>query len=98
MHVAFVLFLVFLLFPATRKRRNRFSWIDLICAIVGVATTVYALAGGDDFLDRSTAPNTIDMILGVALIVLVLEAARGSTGGSGRSSASFYRERGRTRI
>ena len=79
-HVAFVLFLVFLLFPATRKRRNRFSWIDLICAIVGVATTVYALAGGDDFLDRSTAPNTIDMILGVALIVLVLEAARRSTG------------------
>ena len=79
-HVAFVLFLVFLLFPATRKRRNRFSWIDLICAIVGVATTVYALAGGDDFLDRSTAPNTIDMILGVALLVLVLEAARRSTG------------------
>ena len=79
-HVAFVLFLVFLLYPATRKRRNRFSWIDLICAIVGVATTVYALAGGDDFLDRSTAPNTIDMILGVALIVLVLEAARRSTG------------------
>jgi len=80
MHVAFVLFLVFLLFPATRKRRNRFSWIDLICAIVGVATTAYALAGGDDFLDRSTAPNTIDMILGVALTVLVLEAARRSTG------------------
>ena len=79
-HVAFVLFLVFLLFPATRKRRNRFSWIDLICAIVGVATTVYALAGGDDFLDRSTAPNTIDMILGVALTVLVLEAARRATG------------------
>ena len=79
-HVAFVLFLVFLLYPATRKRRNRFSWIDLICAIVGVATTVYALAGGDDFLDRSTAPNTIDMILGVALTVLVLEAARRSTG------------------
>jgi TRAP transporter 4TM/12TM fusion protein len=79
-HVAFVLFLVFLLFPATRKRRNRFSWIDLICAIVGVATSVYALAGGDDFLDRSTAPNTIDMILGVALTVLVLEAARRSTG------------------
>ena len=79
-HVAFVLFLVFLLYPATRKRRNRFSWVDLICAIVGVATTVYALAGGDDFLDRSTAPNTIDMILGVALTVLVLEAARRSTG------------------
>jgi TRAP transporter 4TM/12TM fusion protein len=80
MHVAFVLFLVFLLFPATRRLRNRFSWIDLICAIVGVATTAYALAGGDDFLDRSTAPNTIDMMMGVALTLLVLEAARRSTG------------------
>ena len=79
-HVAFMLFLVFLLFPATRRLRHRFNWFDLVCAIVGVATAVYALAGGDDFLDRSTAPNTFDMVMGVALVVLVLEAARRSTG------------------
>ena len=79
-HVAFTLFLVFLLFPAVKRLRHKFSWIDLICALVGVATSVYALAGGDNFLDRSTAPNTIDMVMGVALIVLVLEAARRSTG------------------
>ena len=57
-HVAFMLFLVFLLFPAVRRLRHRFSWSDLICALVGVATSVYALIGGDAFLDRSTAPNT----------------------------------------
>ena len=79
-HVAFMLFLVFLLFPAVRRLRHRFSWIDLICALVGVATSVYALLGGDNFLDRSTAPNTMDMVMGVALTVLVLEAARRSTG------------------
>jgi len=79
-HVAFMLFLVFLLFPAVKRLRHRFSWIDLICAVVGVATSVYALLGGDNFLDRSTAPNTLDMLMGVALIVLVLEAARRSTG------------------
>ena len=79
-HVAFTLFLVFLLFPAVKRLRHKFSWIDLICALVGVATSVYALAGGDNFLDRSTAPNTIDIVMGVALIVLVLEAARRSTG------------------
>ncbi len=79
-HVAFMLFLVFLLFPAVRRLRHRFSWIDLICALVGVATSVYALMGGDAFLDRSTAPNTLDIIMGVALTVLVLEAARRSTG------------------
>ncbi len=79
-HVAFMLFLVFLLFPAVRRLRHKFSWIDLICALLGVATSVYALLGGDDFLDRSTAPNTLDIVMGVALIVLVLEAARRSTG------------------
>ena len=79
-HVAFALFLVFLLFPAVKRLRHKFSLIDLICALVGVATSIYALAGGDSFLDRSTAPNTIDIVMGVALIVLVLEAARRSTG------------------
>ena len=79
-HVAFVLFLVFLLFPALKRWRHKFSWIDLIFALLGVATSVYALAGGDNFLDRSTAPNTVDIVMGVALIVLVLEAARRSTG------------------
>ncbi|HVG05853.1 MAG TPA: TRAP transporter fused permease subunit, partial [Burkholderiaceae bacterium] len=79
-HVAFTLFLVFLLFPALKRWRHKFSWLDLVLALVGVATSVYALAGGDNFLDRSTAPNTIDIVMGVALIVLVLEAARRSTG------------------
>jgi TRAP transporter 4TM/12TM fusion protein len=79
-HVGFVLFLVFLLFPVTKRFRNRFSWIDLVCALVGVATIVYAILGGDDFQDRSTAPSWIDVFLGVALILLVLEAARRATG------------------
>src|SRR5262252_5574590 len=79
-HVGFMLFLVFLLFPAVKSLRNRFSWLDAACAVVGVATVVYALVGGDDFLDRSTAPNTADMVMGIALVVLVLEAARRSTG------------------
>ncbi|HTO47457.1 MAG TPA: TRAP transporter large permease subunit, partial [Burkholderiales bacterium] len=79
-HVGFVLFLVLLLFPVTKRFRNRFSWIDLGLAVLGVATILYAIYGGDDFLDRSTAPNTLDMVMGIALIVLVLEAARRSTG------------------
>jgi len=79
-HVGFVLFLVFLLFPARAARRHRFSAIDLLCALAGVAAIAYALAGGDAFLDRSTAPSALDKAMGVALVLLVLEAARRSTG------------------
>jgi TRAP transporter 4TM/12TM fusion protein len=79
-HVGFTLALVFLLFPALPRWRHRFSVIDLVCAIAGLATIGWALAGGDDFLDRSTAPNTVDTVMGVVLVLLVLEAARRSTG------------------
>jgi len=79
-HVGFVLFLGFLLFPAFRGWRNRFSWIDFACALLGVGCIVYALAGGDDFLDRSTLPSKIDLFFGIALTLLVLEAARRTTG------------------
>jgi len=79
-HVGFVLFLAFTMFPWRRAARNRFSWLDLGLALIGVAALVYAVWGGDDFLDRSTLPNQADTVLGIALILLVLEAARRTTG------------------
>jgi TRAP transporter 4TM/12TM fusion protein len=79
-HVGFVLFLAFTLFPWRRAARNRFSWLDLGLALLGVAALAYAVWGGDDFLDRSTLPNQADTVLGLALILLVLEAARRTTG------------------
>ena len=79
-HVGFVLFLAFALFPWRRAARHRFSWLDLGFALFGVAAMVYALWGGDDFLDRSTLPSRMDTVFGVALVVLILEAARRTTG------------------
>jgi TRAP transporter 4TM/12TM fusion protein len=79
-HVAFVLFLAFTLFPWRKQARHRFSLIDLAAALLGVATLAYAVWGGDDFLDRSTLPTLMDNVMGVALVVLVLEAARRTTG------------------
>ena len=79
-HVGFVLFLAFLLFPAFKSRRHRFSWIDLGFALLGVSAMAYAVGGGDGFLDRSTAPNQVDLLFGLALVFLVLEAARRTSG------------------
>jgi TRAP transporter 4TM/12TM fusion protein len=79
-HVGFVLFLVFLLFPAAPRLRHRVRWWDWAAAALSLLVIGYGLVGGDDFTDRNTIPNTLDMVFGVALVLLVLEAARRSTG------------------
>ena len=80
-HVAFVLFLTFLIFPVARA-------LPAPRHVVGLAagrrrpsrTTVYLIAGGDDFFDRSILPNNWDIVFGVGLALLILEAMRRTTG------------------
>jgi len=79
-HLAFVLFLSFLIFPVAKRFRHRVMWWDWLLALAGVATTVYLIAGGDDFFDRSIVPNQWDIVFGVALVLLILEAMRRTTG------------------
>ena len=79
-HVAFVLFLSFLIFPVARRFRHRVMWWDWLLALAGVATTVYLIAGGDEFFDRSIVPNDWDIVFGVALVILIMEAMRRTTG------------------
>jgi TRAP transporter 4TM/12TM fusion protein len=79
-HLAFVLFLCFLMFPALKRWRNRLMWFDVVLAIAALACIGYMLADFDDFIDRAVVPTRWDLVFGVALIVLVLEAARRSTG------------------
>jgi TRAP transporter 4TM/12TM fusion protein len=79
-HVGFMLFLSFLLFPVAARFRDRARWWDWAAALVSVGIIAYLLMGGDDFTDRATTPNNWDQILGVALMLLVLEATRRTTG------------------
>jgi TRAP transporter 4TM/12TM fusion protein len=79
-HLAFVLFLAFLIFPVAKRFRHRVMWWDWLLAFAGVATTVYLIAGGDEFFDRSIVPNDWDIAFGVALVLLILEAMRRTTG------------------
>ena len=79
-HVAFTLFLSFLLFPMLPRFRHRIMWWDVAGALFGVAVIAYMLYWGDEFGDRATSPLMLDQILGVALMVLILEAARRTTG------------------
>jgi len=79
-HLAFVLFLCFLMFPALKRWRNRLMWFDVLLALAALACIGYMLADFDDFIDRAVVPTQWDLVFGVALVVLVLEAARRSTG------------------
>src|SRR5438874_3352969 len=79
-HVAFVLFLSFLIFPVARRFRHRVMPWDWLLALLGVVICAYLVWQGDDCFDRSITPNDWDVFFGVALIVLVLEAMRRATG------------------
>src|SRR5256886_4866488 len=79
-HVAFVLFLSFLIFPLARRFRHRVMPWDWALALLGIAICAWLVSQGDDFFDRSITPNAWDIFFGVALIILVLEAMRRATG------------------
>ncbi len=79
-HVAFILFLGFLLFPVAKRFRHRVCWWDWLAALASLVIVCNMLFGGDAFLERAIDPNMWDKILGIALILLVLEAARRTTG------------------
>ncbi|HEX7053547.1 MAG TPA: TRAP transporter permease [Burkholderiales bacterium] len=79
-HVAFVLLLTFLVFPLSRRFRHRIMPWDWLLAAAGVGTAVYLIMGGDEFFDRSIVPETWDIVFGVGLALLILEAMRRTTG------------------
>ena len=79
-HVGFVLFLCFLVFPVASRFRHRVMWWDWLAAALSIAVVVYLIQGGDDFTDRNTSPAPWDIAFGIALIALVLEAMRRTNG------------------
>jgi TRAP transporter 4TM/12TM fusion protein len=79
-HVGIVLFLSYMMFPVAKRFRHRLMWWDVLFALVSVATIAYMAIGGDDFLDRNTRPTMWDQVFGIALMALVIEATRRTSG------------------
>jgi TRAP transporter 4TM/12TM fusion protein len=79
-HVGIVLFLSYMMFPVAKRFRHKLMWWDVILALLAVATIAYMVIGGDDFTDRNTNPNAWDEFFGIALIALVIEATRRTSG------------------
>ncbi|MEY4013696.1 MAG: hypothetical protein RLZZ290_560 [Pseudomonadota bacterium] len=80
LHVAMVIALVFLIFPVSRRFRDRIMWWDLIAAGFSLFAIYYLWTGGEDLLERNTAPSTVDLIVGLGVIFTILEALRRTNG------------------
>jgi TRAP transporter 4TM/12TM fusion protein len=79
-HVGIVLFLSYMMFPIAKRFRHRLMWWDVVFALVSLASIGWMIANGDDFTDRNTDPTAWDQAFGIALILLVIEATRRTTG------------------
>jgi TRAP transporter 4TM/12TM fusion protein len=79
-HVAFVLVLTFLMFPAARRFRNRLMPWDIALVAASIWVMHYIISGGDELTDRYIFPEPMDIWIGWGLIILVLEATRRTTG------------------
>ncbi len=79
-HVMFVLFLSFLVFPSLKRYKNQILWYDYLFALLSIAPIVYMLIDFDKFIYRSVVPTPWDIFFGVILMLLVLETTRRTTG------------------
>jgi TRAP transporter 4TM/12TM fusion protein len=83
-HLGFALALIFLLFPANRKKKLsgklQVAWYDIILSLMGVAVGAYWPLMVNDLVMRVGRLTTLDFIIGLLAVLLVLEATRRAVG------------------
>jgi len=80
-HLAFLMFLCFLMYPARRgAARDKVPAIDWIFAILGAGCALYFCLSFDALYNRGMIPLPRDYVVAVVGLLLVLEAGRRSTG------------------
>ncbi|MDK9707339.1 MAG: TRAP transporter fused permease subunit [Desulforhopalus sp.] len=79
-HVAFILVLGFLTLPFSPKANKWLNRVDIVLALLGIAAIVYSLYDLDQFIRRSTLPETWDMVFGILTILMLVELSRRTVG------------------
>lgn len=76
-HLAFVQFLAFLLFPASKKMpRNTLPWYDVVLAFIGSGCWCYYIINFQEIVKRAGAYTTLDIVIGVIGIIILFESCR----------------------
>ncbi len=80
-HLAFALTIVLWAYPLRKSgHRRRVPLYDLVCIALAIAAAGYVIANALPIMEFSHVETNLDLILGVPLILLVLEASRRSLG------------------
>lgn len=80
-HLAFALTIVLWAYPLRRSAARRtVPLYDLICIGVVLVAAAYVVLNGLPIMDFSYIESNLDLVLGISLLILVLEASRRSLG------------------
>lgn len=80
-HLAFALVLVFTAYPALKSSpRNKIPLQDWVFAILAAGCSLYLFVFQAELARRPGLPTTMDIVVGVAGVLFLLEAARRSLG------------------
>jgi len=80
-HLAFIFFLTFMLYPATAKGRERGpGWTDFAVALIAAASSAYVAWQYRDIVMRGGYALPMDLWMGALFCLVVIEAARRTMG------------------
>lgn len=76
-HVGMILIMSFALYPATKKAsRKVIAWYDYVLMALSAAVPIYMCVDYFNIINRAGKPNSMDVIIGTILTLVVLEATR----------------------
>lgn len=81
-HLGFALALIFLLFPARKRQlsKHKVSPFDIVLSVLAIAVGAYWPIKIDELVLQAGSLTTVDFYIGLAALLLVLEATRRTVG------------------
>ena len=79
-HIVLILILVFLIYPARKKVKEKGHCFGLVLILLALASGAYIIINYQAIVLRLGIPTTSDIVFGIIMVLLILEASRRATG------------------